>query len=273
MTNLYRGFISFRIIPIVVVALLGLACLATSASAAEPPVPGAIPANEHKETVTTTTSEVHATLQMQIRHYERTRNVLVAVHMRKDGVKSTKGCVDPVRKGWIKVGQRYINTRKNGSPFTDVWQAGRKICKAKRVKKGKRWFMVGTKDNCGNKGIRIQIKGPKKFKKYRKVVEVKSVAEFRAIYREFTRSTTTTKVTYTCPAGYTLVGTWCYPPPAKDGTQAPQPPAEAPGPNPTPDPADPYPGGYQCYNETTGAPVEPRADGTCPPGSYGGPAV
>ncbi len=55
----------------------------------------------------------------------------------------------------------------------------------------------------------------------------------------------------------------------KDGTQTPQPPAEAPGPNPAPSPNEPYPGGYQCYDEVTGAPVPPRSDDTCPVGSVG----
>lgn len=55
----------------------------------------------------------------------------------------------------------------------------------------------------------------------------------------------------------------------KDGTQTPQPPVIAPGPNPAPSPEEPYPGGYQCYSETTGAPVTPRDDGTCPAGSVG----
>jgi hypothetical protein len=56
---------------------------------------------------------------------------------------------------------------------------------------------------------------------------------------------------------------------AKDGTQTPPPPSEAPGANPQPDPNEPYPGGYQCYDETTGAPTQPRTDGNCPAGSYG----
>lgn len=56
--------------------------------------------------------------------------------------------------------------------------------------------------------------------------------------------------------------------PTKDGTQTPPPPANAPGPNPAPSPEEPFPGGYPCYSETTGAPV-PAKDGLCPAGSYG----
>jgi hypothetical protein len=58
--------------------------------------------------------------------------------------------------------------------------------------------------------------------------------------------------------------------PPKDGTETPPPPPEAPGPNPNPDPEEPYPGGYACYDEDSGAPVIP-VDGLCPPGSWGSP--
>lgn len=57
----------------------------------------------------------------------------------------------------------------------------------------------------------------------------------------------------------------------KDGTQTPPPPAEAPGHNPAPSPEEPYPGGYQCYDDA-GQPVTPNPDETCPPNSHGGPA-
>lgn len=56
----------------------------------------------------------------------------------------------------------------------------------------------------------------------------------------------------------------------KDGTKNPPTPTPAPAPNPAPSPQEPYPGGYRCYSETTGAPVAPRPDQTCPPGSWGG---
>lgn len=57
---------------------------------------------------------------------------------------------------------------------------------------------------------------------------------------------------------------------AKDGTKTPEGPVSnpAPGENPDPSPEEPYPGGYQCYRETDGAPVAP-VDGLCPTGSYG----
>lgn len=62
----------------------------------------------------------------------------------------------------------------------------------------------------------------------------------------------------------------CVPPtPGKDGTKTPQPPASAPGPNPAPSPEEPYPGGYQCYDEVTGAPKPANPDTTCPVGTVG----
>lgn len=57
--------------------------------------------------------------------------------------------------------------------------------------------------------------------------------------------------------------------PTKDGTDTPQPPANAPGPIPAPSPEEPYPGGYECYDEITGAPEQPNSDGTCKPGDVG----
>lgn len=60
--------------------------------------------------------------------------------------------------------------------------------------------------------------------------------------------------------------------PGKDGTQTPPPPTNAPGPNPAPSPEEPYPGGYQCYEEGTVKPVTPviiNGIPTCPAGSTG----
>lgn len=71
---------------------------------------------------------------------------------------------------------------------------------------------------------------------------------------------------YICPIGSTWNGERC----AKDGTTTPPPPPEAPGPNPPPDPNEPFPGGYQCYKETTGEPVPP-VNGLCPAGTVGNP--
>lgn len=168
---------------------------------------------DYNETEVTTERTITSTkIEKQIRHYEVTKNVIVAVHMRAGGVKSQRGCVDPIRKGWIKAGQTFINTRKNGSPFRDTWKRGREICHAKRVCAGSRCYMKGTKDDCQNRGIKIRVKGPKLKKQTKKVEYFKSYTEFKVTYRKWTQKTTTRttspetrKVTYSCLAGWTLV--------------------------------------------------------------------
>lgn len=146
----------------------------------------------------------------RINQYEKYRNVIVLVNEQAGGVKSQRGCVDPVAKGWIRVGGYYDNSGRNKPGYyTDTWKQGRTICSAKRQKIGNTWYMVGWKDNCVN-GIRIRISGPKVFKRYIPVVEVRSFREFTKIYEEWynkkTSSTgsTTTTTTYSCLQG-TLV--------------------------------------------------------------------
>jgi hypothetical protein len=109
----------------------------------------------------------------------------------------------------------------------------------------------------GDKFMKCKVK-TKKSKKTRKVVS-----------RNFVRTIPAPKNSTETPP----------PPPSppvteqpKDSTETPPPPAEAPGPNPAPSPDDPNPGAWQCYSLETGASVQPRADGTCPAGSFGGPA-
>ncbi len=72
--------------------------------------------------------------------------------------------------------------------------------------------------------------------------------------------------THECPPGNTWNGKKC----VKDGTTTPPPPPEAPGTNPPPSGGPGDPGSNKCYDEITGQPVNPRTDGTCPVGSYGG---
>lgn len=264
-----------------------------------------VDAIQSSSTSTSTTATKSTTeIKEMIKTYEKRTKTIIAVHMVPDGLPSAKGCVDPIKKGWIKAGQKFRNTRANGAPFWDVWQKGWKICGAKRVKAGGRYYMQGTKLNCGNSDIRIPI-GKKKIKvKIKKSYEVKTYKEAqKLITSESTSTTNTTTTTYTCPAGYTPIenGTKCKhcPPPTcecppgstigtdgkchKDGTTTPPPPPEAPGPNPQPSPDEPYPGGYMCYWESSGpnpdgngshASGEPVADrytsNGCPAGSYGG---
>lgn len=268
-----------KILSLVAFVVIGtLSAAVSTASAADPNCTTGncqtIPAMPVSSTETSTTSSV-TKIKGQIRSYERRTKTIVAIHMVPGGLSSSKGCVDPVKKRWIKPGQKFLNSRANGSPFWDRWERGWKICGAKRIKSGKYFYMKGTKLNCGNADILIPLGKAKKVKrKIKKSIEVESYKEFEKLIKSDSTTTTTT-TRYICPVGWTQNGTICIicPPPVctppKDGTTTPPPPPVAPGPNPPPSPDEPYPGGYQCYSTTTGAPVSPRPDGTCPAGSYG----
>lgn len=74
----------------------------------------------------------------------------------------------------------------------------------------------------------------------------------------------------TCASVYGPGYSGNYPNCHKDPTSVtPTAPSSAPGTNPAPDPSH-DPGSNKCYSETTGLPVAPLPDGTCPPGSFGG---
>lgn len=217
------------------------AIFATTASASDPTcVTGncqTIPATPVSSTETSTTSSV-TQIQGHIRSYERRTKTIVAIHMVPGGLSSAKGCVDPVKKGWIKPGQKFRNTRANGTPFWDRWQRGWMICGSKRIKSGKYFYMKGTKKNCGNADILIPLGKAKKVKrKIKKSIEISSYKEFEKLIKSDSTSTTT-KTSYVCPAGWTQNGTTCRlcPPPtcecpygyewngticAKDGTIGP----------------------------------------------------
>ncbi len=168
---------------------------------------------------TTTTEVVTLSIEKMVRQYETTHNVIVAINQKPGGVKSLKGCIDPVRKGWIKIGGAFQNTRYGGSHFWDSWKLGRKICNPVRVKIGGKWYMKGTKDNCGNRDILIQISGPRVRHVIKKVKVFRTVKQFKAVYKAWaktvssssTTQTVTTSVTYSCPTGWTPIngGTQC----------------------------------------------------------------
>src|SRR3989344_9485229 len=67
--------------------------------------------------VVTKTSKGHTkvvvkkSIKSTIRQYEIAKNVVVAINMRPNGVRSAVGCVDSARKGWIKPGDPFLNTR------------------------------------------------------------------------------------------------------------------------------------------------------------------
>ena len=158
-----------------------------------------------EQTVTTYT---YTEARELITKYESRTNTIIAVNMVPRGVKSAKGCVDPIRKGWIKTGQAFRNARLNGSPFWDRWEKGDKICGAKRVKIGKFFYMKGTKMDCGNKGILIPLGPAKKVKRVTKtVIQVSTIVE--AVDVSITSTTTTipavTSLSYSCPNGGELV--------------------------------------------------------------------
>jgi hypothetical protein len=75
----------------------------------------------------------------------------------------------------------------------------------------------------------------------------------------------------TCHSVYGPGYSGTYPNCHKDGSKSVQPtqPASATGTNPAPNPTN-NPGSNKCYSETTGQPVTPNPDGTCPVGSFGG---
>ena len=227
--------------------------------------PGAIPADSRTEHFTMTSS---FDFSYAAKAYKKKTKRIPVFYWKSQGIKAKKGCnYDPVKKGNIKVGQPFINTWKGGVIGWRPWRKGDVLCGARKGRDKRGAFVTGTIKRCGNKRVKIYLKRVRGVK-FKKVTEFKSTKAFMRIHGSET--ITETRTIYVCPAGYTLNGTMCYPPPAKDGTQTPPPPEEAPGPNPQPSPQDPAPGGHKCYDESTGQPVEPRPDGTCPPGSYGG---
>lgn len=173
----------------------------------------------HVSTDTSSTSHTKivekTTVKAQIRQYQQVKHVVVAINMKANGVSSYRGCVDPVKKGWIKPNGIFWNTRANGSGFWDRWKNGRKICGSRRVKIGNKYYMVGTKDNCGNRNIRIQVAGPRVKHVVKKVITFKTYKAFTKVYEKWitstssSTSTSTTTTTYSCPAGWTLNGTQC----------------------------------------------------------------
>lgn len=203
---------------IALVAFLVVGAISVSAAYAADPtcVTGnclIVDAIQSNSTSTTTTNTKSTTeIKSMIKSYEKRTKTIIAVHIVPGGLKSVKGCVDPVKKGWIKPGQKFRNTRANGSPFWTKWQRGWQICGAKRIKSGGRYYMKGTKLNCGNADILIPV-GKKKIKvKVKKSIEVPTYKEaLKLITSETNTTSTTTTKTYTCPAGYTPIenGTKC----------------------------------------------------------------
>jgi|GEM_PF-2631880 len=176
-------------------------------------------ASTSTSSTSTTTSKTHIrvvkTLRAQIQQYEKVTHRIVTIDQKPGGVKSLAGCVDPIQKGWIPNGGQFSNTRYKGGGgrFWDRWQAGRSICNPHRVKWNGGYWMEGTKDNCGNEKIRIQVSGPRTIHKIIPVVRFLTVKSFRSTYDKWISKTTTTSTSggtttsYSCDSygsGWTL---------------------------------------------------------------------
>lgn len=184
-----------------------------------------VPATQTVVTTTdsssTSVSRTHIRVQKktikQVKQYERVHHVRVAIHRRKNGVKSLRGCIDPVRRGLIRPGDVFSNTDRYIRRFWDHWQSGLRICNPHKVHwRGGTWLQ-GTKSNCGNVKIRIRIRGHKPPKRIKTVVTFRTVKKFKKVYdrwvkktnRKHSKRTTTQTVVYSCSSGWTLEGAMC----------------------------------------------------------------
>jgi hypothetical protein len=179
--------------------------------------PATVTVVENSTSNSTSTTHVHIvvkkTVRQQIKQFEKAHNVIVAINQHAKPIRSSKHCKDPVKMGIIKPGQPFTNTRKDGSSFTDSWQAGRKICAFRIIHRGRKSIAKGTKDNCGNRGIEIVIHGPKPKRQTKQVVEFRTVREFRTVYDKWitvtnnssSNSSDTVSMQYTCAPGWTLI--------------------------------------------------------------------
>ena len=165
------------------------------------------------------TSKTHIrvvkSLRAQIKQYEQVTHRVVTIDQQPGGIKSFAGCVDPVQKDWIQSGGQFSNTRYKGGAgrFWDRWHAGLSICHPHRIKWNGGYWMEGTKSNCGNEKIRIQVSGPRTIHKIIPVVRFRTVKSFRSTYDKWITKTTTststgtTTTTFSCDAygsGWTL---------------------------------------------------------------------
>jgi hypothetical protein len=182
--------------------------------------PATVTMTEDTSSTSTSTTHVHIvvkkTVRAKIRQFEKAHKVIVAINQHAKPIKSSKHCVDPVAKGWIQPGQPFTNTRKDGSSFTASWQQGRKICDSRIIHRPHGVIIAeGTKDNCGNRGIKIVIHGRKPKPQTRQVLEFRTVAEFRSVYDKWitetnnssSHSSDTVSVRYSCDTanGFVLI--------------------------------------------------------------------
>lgn len=201
------------------VAFLAILCVGftANANADTPPVPGAIPATPHTTTTVTGSSTTTSTESFNdtVKRVEQASHTKVVFYWKSEGLTSSKGCVNPVTKKYIKVGGKFKNTWLGNSIGWTKWKKGDLLCNVKHGRDSLGTYYTGTIKRCGNVHVKIYV-DQKKIRKFKliQVTEFKSHTEFLKSYHQntTTHDTSTTSTYYTCDtAGYTLNGTWCYP--------------------------------------------------------------
>lgn len=212
-----------------VFAALGLAILAFAffvrpalVMADTPPVPGAILATPVTTTVpgpTTTTQTDTVTAQQftaLVKKVEKITHRKQVFYMKPNGLGSTAGCVDPVKRHWIKPHARFKNAWEGKVIGGWNWVTGDLLCHIHHNADGS---ITGTIKRCGNSPVTIYPHpGSHRVRKILKATEYVSHEEFIKKYASLiqhttsTSTSTTTQTTYICSAGYTLSGIWCLPP-------------------------------------------------------------
>jgi hypothetical protein len=177
---------------------------------------------ENTTSDSTSTTHVHVKVVSrtvkQVKQIETTDNVVVAIDQGKP--MHGAGCTDPIRRGWIRVGSPFTNTRHDMSPFADTWKSDVRICQWRTVHNPDGSIdVVGTKSNCRNRHIRIRIRGPQLPKPTKVVKRFKSIRSFKKFYDKWVTKTnhtqsntqTTTSVVFSCDTanGWQLEGTMC----------------------------------------------------------------
>lgn len=240
----------------------------------------------HSESSSESSSFTVKKAKSAVKTYERTYHRRVVVREKKNGIKGSRGCMDPEKQGLIKAGELFWNT-DNGVPFLDVWQAGWEICHYREVTSGGKKYLEGTKRNCGNKHIKISLHFKiettvkvvpslevKSLKWFWKKVWTKSRHSAKSTSGSTSGTSTTTEGHYTCPAGWTLTSNntcRCCPPP-QCKPQEEEPPCGSCTPPPPPHECT-YGSvwnGHECVKDGNTTPPPPtEAPGKDPPPSGG----
>jgi hypothetical protein len=151
---------------------------------------------ENTTSDSTSTTHVHVKVVSrtvkQVKQIETTDNVVVAIDQGKP--MHGAGCTDPIRRGWIRVGSPFTNTRHDMSPFADTWKSDVRICQWRTVHNPDGSIdVVGTKSNCRNRHIRIRIRGPQLPKPTKVVKRFKTIRSFKKFYDKWVTKTNHTQ--------------------------------------------------------------------------------